>query len=145
MATKNYEAESDLLVTPVSSTDITLTSLGLLRDSTDPTQPVETAARLVTNVDVAERAKKTLGSSKSANELLEQVSAAPVAGSNIVAITGSSSDPDEAAAIANAFGEAIVEERTEQMHDQINKTLPNLEAQLKAAPDQSVGRNRSAR
>jgi capsular exopolysaccharide synthesis family protein len=138
-ATKTYEAESDLLVTPVSSTDITLTSLGLLRDSTDPTQPVETAARLITNVDVAERAREGLGSSKSPNELLEQVSAAPVAGSNIVAITGSSSDPQEAADIANAFAAAIVDERTAQMHAQIDKTLPSLEAQLKATPDQAVG------
>src|SRR5699024_3291887 len=59
--------------------------------------------------------------------------------SNIVAITGSSSDPQEAADIANAFGAAIVEERTEQMHDQIEKTLPSLEAQLKSSPDQAVG------
>ncbi len=140
-ATKTYEAEADLLVTPVSSTDITLTSLGLLRDSTDPTQPVETAARLVTNVEVAERVRKDLGSAKTANELLEQVSVAPVAGSNIVAITASSPDPDEAAEIANAFAAAVVVDRTEKMHEQIEQSLPGLQEQLAKSPDQAVGPN----
>jgi capsular exopolysaccharide synthesis family protein len=140
-ATKAYQAEADLLITPVSSTDITLTSLGLLRDSTDPTQPVETAARLVTNVDVARLARKELKTNETANELLSHVSVAPVAGSNIVSITASATSPGQARDLANAFAAAVVEDRTALMHQQIDQALPGLEAQLAKAPEQAVGPN----
>ena len=53
-ATKTYDAEADILVTPVNGTDPTLTSLGLLSTSADPTRDVETAARLVTNINVGD-------------------------------------------------------------------------------------------
>ena len=42
-ATKMYEAESDLLVTPVTGDNPVLTSLGLINESADPTRDVETA------------------------------------------------------------------------------------------------------
>src|SRR5690242_21072734 len=52
-ATKTYEAESGLLVTPVSGNDPVLESLGLINSSSDPTREVETASRLVINQEVA--------------------------------------------------------------------------------------------
>ena len=53
-ADKVYEAEADLLITPVSSTDAVPISLpGLIPESSDPTRDVATASRLVENVDVA--------------------------------------------------------------------------------------------
>jgi capsular exopolysaccharide synthesis family protein len=138
-ATKMYEADSDLLVTPVSSDNTTLTSLGLLRDSTDPTQPIETAARLATSTEVADIAREKLGAEITSDELLEQVTAEPVAGSNIIALTATSDSPEEAKQIANAFAEGIVTDRTEKMHEQIEATLPDLEAQLSESPTQAVG------
>src|SRR5213078_4001677 len=55
-ASKVYEAEADLLVTPISGTDTPLVGLpGLIPPSSDPTRDVETASRLVTNVEVAGR------------------------------------------------------------------------------------------
>ena len=59
-APKTCEATDDLLVTPVSSEDPTLTSSPLIRESVDPTRDVETAALLVTNTDVAEIVKERL-------------------------------------------------------------------------------------
>ncbi len=138
-ATKRYEAEADLLITPASSNDITLTSLGLIRDSTDPNQAVQTAARLVTNVEVAQIAKTALNSPDSPETLLDQVTAVPVAQSNIVAITGNATSPTEARDIANAFANSIVQERTQEMHRQINARLPPLQAQLAQDPAQAVG------
>ena len=50
---------------------------------------VETASALITNVEVAARVKLALKSPDSPRELLGKVQAAPVASSNIVAVTAS--------------------------------------------------------
>jgi capsular exopolysaccharide synthesis family protein len=130
VATKHYEAEADLLVTPVSTSDPVLNSLGLLRESTDPTRDVETASRLVTNINVARRVKKALNSPKSPEQLLASVTAVPVAQSNIVAVTGNETSPLGAQRLANAFALQTVADQTAQLHRQVNDLIPNLQAQL---------------
>ena len=52
---KVYEAQADLLITPVPTENATLVSLGLLRESNDPSREVDTASQLVTTHAVAER------------------------------------------------------------------------------------------
>ena len=71
VAQKTYEAESDLLITPVASD--TLPSLPLIRQSADPTRDVETAAKLVTNTDVAAAVKDQLDLSTTPQDLLKDV------------------------------------------------------------------------
>ncbi len=139
-ATKIYDAEADLLITPVSGDDPVLTSLGLIRDSADPTRDVETASRLVTNIDVAERVRQQLHTPETAQNLLTKVTAEPVAQSNIVAVTASQTSPEGAQALANAFATQAVTERTAQMHNQIDRQLPSLETQATgAAGAQQIG------
>jgi capsular exopolysaccharide synthesis family protein len=130
LATKIYQAEADLLVTPVSSSDTTLGSLGLIQESADPTRDVETIARLVHSPEVAARVVADLKLPETPAALLEEVSAQPVAQSDLVAVTASDPSPEQAKAVANSFGRAFVAERTERLHEQIDKTLPDLEAQL---------------
>src|SRR3954447_17676412 len=86
-AAKVYEAEADLLVTPVPGNDPVLTGLGLIHDSSDPTRDVATAARLVVTNDVARRVKDDVNDPRSTSDLKKAVDVAPVAESNIVAIT----------------------------------------------------------
>jgi capsular exopolysaccharide synthesis family protein len=136
-AAKTYEATADLLITPVSSDDPVLTSLGLLSASADPTRDVQTASRLVTNIDVAEGVSKELDSGESAQALLDKVTAEPVAGSNIVAVTAAAGTPEEAQELANAFATQAVADRSQQMHKQIAGQLERLEAQ--SGGEQSVG------
>ena len=83
-----YEAEAEVLVSPVGNDDPVTQGLPLIRESNDPTRDVETAARLVTGRNVAERVRRQLKLSESAANLVESVDAAPVAQSNIVAVTG---------------------------------------------------------
>jgi tyrosine-protein kinase len=128
-ATKMYTAESDLLITPVSGADPVLSSLGLISSSADPTRDVETASRFVTNVEVADAVAKKLGSSESGKDLLNKVTAVPVAGSNIVAVTATTSSPEQAKELADAFATEAVRERTDQMHAQIASQLERLKAQ----------------
>ena len=52
-ATKVYEAEADLLISPVSSDNPAAVIAGLIQESPDPTRDVETAARLATTLNVA--------------------------------------------------------------------------------------------
>ena len=122
-ANKVYEATADLLITPVSATDTSLSGLPLIHQSSDPTRDVETAAQLVTNVDVANRVKQELNSPKSANAILEKVTAEPVAQSNIVAVTAKGDSPAKAQELANAFAAQATAEPVSYTH----LTLPTTE------------------
>jgi polysaccharide biosynthesis transport protein len=125
-APKTYEAQADILITPITGDDPTLLGLGLLQESTDPTRDVETAARLVTNNEVAERARQAVGLDESARALLDRVEAEPVAQSNIVAVTAEGDSPAEARDLANAFGESAVAARTEAFHNSIELKVQRL-------------------
>ncbi len=131
-ADKVYEATADLLITPVPSEDPVLARLGLFRASNDPTRDVETAAVLATSIDVAEQARAELGVDDSARSLQRDVTAEPVASSNLVSITASSSTPEEAADLANAFANGMITDRTEALQAQIDKILPQLEDRVQA-------------
>ncbi|MCW3050053.1 MAG: hypothetical protein JWO74_4337 [Solirubrobacterales bacterium] len=133
-APKVYKAQTDLLITPVPSGDTTLAGLGLIRDSTDPTRDVQTAARLVTTPDVAAAARRLLLVSDRPSALLAKVRADPVAQSNIVTITASVGSSADAQRLANAFGDAAVAQRTTQLHRQLDSLIPRLQAQLSATP-----------
>ena len=122
-APKTYEATADLLVTPVSSEDPTLTSLPLIRESVDPTRDVETAALLVTNTDVAEIVKERLALDESTRSLLDKVEAEPVAQSNFVAVKATEDSPESAQELANTFADATVSDRTEELHTQVRARI----------------------
>ncbi len=138
-ATKMYEAQSTLLITPVSSADPTLATLGLITDSSDPTRPVETASKFVTNIDVAERVKQATGSSDSGQTLLSEVSAEPIAQSNVVAVTATADSPELAQELADAFAKQAVADRTKRLHDRVAATAPLLRQQIARDPSQASG------
>jgi receptor protein-tyrosine kinase len=130
VASKTYEAQANLLITPISSEDPVLISLGLLHSSADPTRDVQTASTFVDNMEVATRVHEQLNGSETPRALLEKISVAPVAGSNIVAVTASAGSPHEAALLANSFATQAIDLQTEQMHEQIGEQLERLEAQV---------------
>jgi receptor protein-tyrosine kinase len=142
-ATKEYEAEADLLVAPVPSAT-TYVGLPLIRESSDPTRAVETASRLVTNVDVARRVKGKLGLDASPEALLEEVTAEPLAQSNIVTVTAKAETPADARDLANAFAEQAIAEQTEQLHAVVAETLPALQARARQEAPGSAANPASA-
>src|SRR3954468_765512 len=133
-ASKVYEAEADLLITPIDNNDPTLSGLGLISSSSDPTRDVETASKLVTSTTVAKRVKVKLHDSRSAEQLLQKVSVAPVATSNIVAVSADGGSPKEAQQIANAFATEAVANRTENFHSQIDQRIASIKPQVKGTP-----------
>jgi capsular exopolysaccharide synthesis family protein len=137
-ADRVFQAESDLLVSPVARDTEALVGLPLVRESSDPTRDVETVSRLVTSSAVARRAQSDLGTQRSPRALLNHVTAEPVAQSNIVAITATGSTGAEAQKLANAFGRAIVEDRTEQLHVQLDQVIKRLTARRKTTGTQAT-------
>src|SRR3954469_4085547 len=129
-AAKVYEAEADLLITPVPGSDPVYASLGLIHDTSDPTRDVETASRLITNVNVARRVKAVLHDPRSPAQLLDDVTVQPVAQSNIVSITAEGSTPKEAQRLANPFAIQAVADRTDTFHKQLDRSIADLKKQI---------------
>jgi tyrosine-protein kinase len=130
-ASEVYDAHTDMLVTPVPNDQSQVLGLGLLRQATDPTRDVATASRLIDNAEVAARVKRDLRSSASVQSLLGQISVGPVANSSIVTITASAGSARRAREVANAFGTAAVEERTEQLHRALDPAIRIMQARIK--------------
>jgi receptor protein-tyrosine kinase len=133
VATEQYRAEADLLVIPASRDDTALNALPLIRESSDPTRDVETASRLVTSRNVAEAVKNDLGLDQSADSLRSQVTAEPVAQSNIVAVTATADSPDLARDLANGFANGVVAQRSKVIRTEAEKQIAGLREQLQTA------------
>ena len=141
-ASKTYESEADILVTPVPPQSDLLASLGLISQSADPVREIETVARYIDTNEVAAIAQKQLGGIPEAEgnpqNLLDHISAEPVADSNIVAVTASASNPDDAAKMANVFVSSAIGYRTAQLHDRVATAAQGINAQLKGNPPDSA-------
>lgn len=131
---KVYEAEAQLLVTPIPDADQELFGLGLVSQSGDPTRDVETMARLITTTPVADRVRSELGIERSSRSLLKDVRAEPVAQSSIVTITAKATNPRAAAHLADAFAQSAIAVRTERMRALLDVVIPRLRAQLAKLP-----------
>lgn len=125
-ATKTYEAQSQLVISPSSNDDSTLSGLPLIRESVDPTRPVETASLFVTSVEVAERVADALNIDGDPEDLIDNIKAEPVAGSNLVAITASAETATDARDLANAFAEETVAGQTEDLRVEVRSLLDTL-------------------
>jgi polysaccharide biosynthesis transport protein len=130
-ATKTYEATANLLVTPLVTDDPAIHSLPIIFESSDPTRDVETASQFVTNNEVATRVRSDLKLSEGPQDLLKKISAAPVAQSNIVAVTATAESPEAARDLANGFARATVSVRSDQIHAAIDRQIPTIQAQLR--------------
>jgi len=132
-APRVYQAESDMLVTPVPDDDPTLVGLPLIRSASDPTRDVETASRLVENVEVASRVKRRLDLEASPEAILDKVSVDPVAQSNVITITASSENAKEARAMANEFARSAISVRTRRLHANLDRAIESLRTRIDAA------------
>jgi capsular exopolysaccharide synthesis family protein len=135
MADDVYEGEARLLITPQPADDALAASLGLPLATNDPTRDVETAATQATSLDVAERAREELGLTATARSLQRRVSAEPIASSNLVSLTAEGPTAVEAADLANAFAAGFLDERTADLHREVDELLPAYQDQLQAGSD----------
>jgi succinoglycan biosynthesis transport protein ExoP len=132
LAPRSYQAESQLLITPVNG-ETSLIGLSLLTNTSNPTGAISTAASFVTAPAVASLVAAGVGHA-TASELLGEVSATPVASSNVIAVTATASSPARAQAIANSFALATVQNRTQILHKELEKIIPTLQSRVEALP-----------
>lgn len=137
---KVYEADTDLLVSPLPQSSA-VGGFGLLRESENPTRNVSTIARLITVPAVAERVKQKLDLDVSTRELLRRVNAQPVALSSIVNVAVEAETAEAAERLANAFGEAVIEERTARLHRELDAVIPSLRASVRSLPPATRGQS----
>ena len=135
VADDRYRAEADLLVTPAGREDPALAGLPVIHESSDPTRDVETASRLVEGRDVAVRVKRRFGLDESVGDLLDAVSAEPVAQSNIVSVRAEADSRTLARDLANGFATDAVAERSQALRREIDRVLPRLREQIAAADE----------
>jgi polysaccharide biosynthesis transport protein len=139
VAPKRYQAGTDILVTPISSTDESLVGFNLLQASADPTTSVLTEARLVKTPQVADAVRRRLGLRVSQRALLGAVAVAPVSQANILSIVATEPTAVQAARVANAFADEIIRERSTQFQAQLVRRLSRLRAALPGAtPSESA-------
>jgi tyrosine-protein kinase len=130
-AGKRYQAEADLVVTPISADDPAYVGVNVLRDSAQGS-PVITAATLVSTPRVV--AAAGVRGHVARSEAQAAVTANPLIQSNIVAVTAQASSPALAARLANAFAAATVAERTREYRASITAVTDGLDAQLQSLP-----------
>jgi capsular polysaccharide biosynthesis protein len=128
-AQKRYEAETDLLVTPVPADSFV--GVPLFRES-DVSRAVVAAARIVTSPEITDRVRQRLHVNSTRKQLLSHVSVAPQEQSSILTITGNGSTPAEAAGIANAFADALLAQRTDELQREARSAVQRLSQQLRA-------------
>jgi len=144
-ASKVYEAEAELLVTPVADDDPAYTGLPLVRSSSDPTRDVETLARLVTSRVVAADVKRELELDDSAQNLADSVDASPVAQSNVIVVSARDTDPELAAQIANSFARNAIADRNEKLSVEVEPRVDRLREQAAVGGSDAVLAERIAR
>ncbi len=93
----------------------------------------QTDADLVVQAPIARAVLAQLGLRTNVATLLRRVRAAPLAGTALIAIEASWSDPATAANVANAFANAFVAEQRDLLNAQAQSSIAYLEEQMPAA------------
>jgi hypothetical protein len=131
-APKRYQATAQLLVTPVPASDSTYTGLDLLRTGGKRTAAASAAA-LLRSPQVADAVRAQLGLTRSRDSLLRAVDPHVVEESDVVGITVEDTSAAGAAQLANAFADALVQQRTASFQSQLQTTIRRDEELLRTA------------
>lgn len=133
-AEKVYEATAQIQVVPIDDPEGQLASLGLINQSSDPLRAVETAVALITSRAAAEQVAEEGNQDRTADAVLRDVSAEPMAESDVVALKARAPTAIGAAALANNFAEAALKVRGDVLRETIDDELPVLNARLRELP-----------
>ena len=129
--TPTYTASSDLLISPVDASDNTFVGINVFRNtSSDPTSNVLTLARYLKTPATAEIVKSRLHLADSPTQLLNSISVEPLSQTNIVSIVASARSAPLATSLANAFADATVARRSQQVQVDVSAIITRLQAQL---------------
>lgn len=128
-----YEASADILVAPLATDDPEFQGLPLIRESSDGSRPVQTAAGLLRGTAIAAQTATALGDEWTERKVEDAVGVAPRGESNLVAITAQSGDPEEAAEVANRYANAALQFRRRSIEPALEREIRAVEAEAGSA------------
>jgi Mrp family chromosome partitioning ATPase/capsular polysaccharide biosynthesis protein len=128
--TKKYTASSDVQVTPTSANDANFQGFSLFHEPLDGSSIVVTAARVMNVASVHQQAARELGNRGRG----ASVGVSPVSQADIVAVTATAPNPDQAALVANTYANTFIAQRTAIFHNELKARIAALQRQVKAIP-----------
>ena len=135
-----YEATAYLLIEPVPPDDPNFVGLPVIRaDGGDPARTIQTAASLVDSRQAADLAAQRLDGSWTGDRVLDATRVEPQGDSDLLLITATAGEPEEAAAVANAFARSTVAVRSENLRRIGQIRIDQLEARLESLPPTDQG------
>lgn len=137
-AEKRYEAEADILVTPLAGNDEVFIGIPLIRES-GQSRAVLTVARLIKTPGIAEGVEDRIATTKSRDELLNSIEVTPQEQSNVATVVASADNAQEAAAIANGFANELIDQRTEAFQRELVAVIERSQARVDAIPPAQRG------
>ena len=131
---KVYRASSLVQVTGGSSIGVAALVSGNVGSSPDTTDLLVDARLVETSALAREAAKYVHPRPSNPGALALSISTSPDQDTGFLTITGSSSSPQQAANIANAFAQALVANQTQATVREVNAGIQQLRTQLKGFP-----------
>jgi Mrp family chromosome partitioning ATPase/capsular polysaccharide biosynthesis protein len=137
-----YDANAQILVTPLAPDDQTFFGLQLLRDSgDDPTRMLKTASTIVRSPAAAARTAQQMGPGWNIKRVLKQVTVTPVNQSSLLSVNGEAGDARTAARLANTFTRSSLQVRGDVLRRQVEALLPRLRARQQSLAGGGGGSN----
>src|SRR5215217_8833292 len=126
---KIYEATADVAIYPQSSTDPNLGPTQVFKLPGDGSSPIVAAAFGMDNPEVRDRTFARLKRPPHVS-----LTVTPLSQANFLAATASARSPHLAARAANTFARVFIRRRAELFHEDIQKVLKDVQAQMRAIP-----------
>jgi polysaccharide biosynthesis transport protein len=134
VASKQYKAEADVLVTPFNDPSDAFAGISLLRDEQSS---VYAAGLIVKTPKVTAAVIDRLGLSMGRTKLLDSITVKPIQQSNIVAIQATAGSAREAARLANTFADVLIEQRSAAFQGELRTAIQRVRDRLATATPKS--------
>lgn len=134
--TAEYEASTQLLVTPLAEADSSFVGLPMIRSQgSDPQRAVTTAAALAQSSEILALTSEELDGELSPADIELAVEIIANEDENIVELTATAADAEVAAALANAYAESVLAARQAELRPLIAEAIERAEAELAKLAD----------
>ena len=130
-----YEANAQMLVTPLPADETAFLGLPYIRDTGDPPRTLQTAATLIDSQRAAAAAARQLGPEWTPSEVEKAIEVNPQGQSSVIEVTARAEDPDEAARVANRYIKSVIEVRRATLRPLVAASIESTRDQLARVPD----------
>lgn len=130
---KVYYAQAKVAVTPLINVAISPVP-GSTANTLEPDMLTE--AEVAKSVDIATEVRDSLGLSQSPETLVQSVSVTVVRDTTVMTVGFTSSDPQVASDVANAFAKTYLSQRHDAVAEQVSQAITPLQASLQQKRDQ---------